>query len=1425
MDTTRITHNNSGHKYRIAVDIAKEGSHIWDLTPYFKGRVGDNNFGLQVTWYYQGQLMNVVGMKPYIEGLVGQYSFGKNGEIDMDPDAVPVRYDGSPDDCEEAGKATFYFPSQMFPKEGIFKGFIGVKDDRDGSKNPQISGVTIWFKVLPGIAQMGHACDAYVDELGKALQNFNDKLDNHDKDYQSRLQKVIDDARNAYLSETKNAHDSLDALKSQIQANRDEQENLAQHLAGIEQQIEIHDVVTRPEFLDLGNRLNQQVANLRQNKTLYFQNLTELQAQYPNGTDNLCVTLDDKHLHVYDYANSTWTDAGATDVITADPATKDAIYQDSSNVAPDPDFKIIDGEWRFASDLGTPNWAFESKTIDNSKVIQMHGYYNQATENNWNNTWCVSRHINIAGQKVISLAWDINAKSAGQPADAHTELQLTFLDKDQNQIGKLVNNVPESQDDKLHLFKWENLVPPVNATFATFAVVIHGAGSVRFARPRFNFSKTVLPFNIKEQANHVQLINTHTSTSNLVPNANLTNLDLWTVDADAGKTDFKLQDKKLNTSNVIRLTGHTPSGDADYGNQWLTSSKFKVGGFKNISCSWMIDSHLADIATGNFALGFNFYDQDDNRLDNGPRYNIPQNTNGFNLFTFENVQVPDNAVSASIYVLIHGAGYIDVAYPQANQGERALPHSVKIFSDNHTGDNLVPNAALTDLKDWRYSNDIQNAKIDLLEQTFNNSHIVRLYGYKKDESNSADNGNAWFTSAKVNVQKYLKMKSEWLLDIHLDDPNTGDVSIAQKFYDANNQIIKNATKSSLGNTETFTAFKQICDVPTNAVYMDIDVIINGAGYVDITEPRLSGTSRENFISKLGLEATTIGKDLGGTVPCRINKGIFSFDGFHSDQTKNNSNNTWIAFKGFKINENSRFVSFDLSLAAEFLQDTDDNYLRLEFYAYDNGGNQLAAQFKSINPAKNIDKIHHEYWDGLWIPDNATNFKLAFTLHNKGTVSISNINYKINDTYCGSKIPQIFINNSKDLDNNWQNAQFRYIDSSRTLDGYLQLAVQGDSSRKYPKKNFKTKFFKDDKYENKLKWKPKSNWQANSKFNFKANWIDATQARNLVNAQMIEKATASTPMEKLDETKALLDTQGLGQMEGFPVEVYLADGYYGLFTLNTKKDDKTFGMDSDNPKHEVISVELADHVFRDPKATIDEKNYLTEIHDAPSANVKSNFEKLVQFINQSTPDDFVKHLGDYIDVKSCINTMLYGILSKEYDYYGKSCLLCTWNDGAYFYMVPYDLDSTWGLFWDGSRIAEDGNDPWFDFEGLIKDPNQNSFISNHGQNRLFERIYEHFKPEVKKQYDLLRSTVWKNSDIIQAFKYFIDEIPEAAFEHEQQKWTALPSAKITDFAQIQNFIIRRGNAMDDFMNNHFLTQTDNGNTQSTTPQAQSTEPKQ
>ncbi|MGM9894709.1 MAG: hypothetical protein ACI31X_01660, partial [Lactobacillus amylovorus] len=311
MDNIQVTHNNDNHHYRIAMDIAKEGSSLWDLTPYVKGRVGDNRFGLQVTWTYQGQLMNIEGMKPYIEGNVGQYSVDDKNNLQLDPNSGVVRYVGDPADCQAGGQATYYFPEQMFPKEGIFKGYIGLLDDRDDSKNPHISGVTVWFKVLPGIAEMGHACDYYISDLEKAEEIFKAKLRQHEADFQNETNKVISDARNTYTSEVSNAHDALLALVSQIQANRDEQANLSQHLIDTKEQIDQADVVTIPQHkADIDNisvAINKRLAQLHNGPT-GIENADVLKSTYPNGADGTFLALDTNHIWIW--LNNQWRDAG-----------------------------------------------------------------------------------------------------------------------------------------------------------------------------------------------------------------------------------------------------------------------------------------------------------------------------------------------------------------------------------------------------------------------------------------------------------------------------------------------------------------------------------------------------------------------------------------------------------------------------------------------------------------------------------------------------------------------------------------------------------------------------------------------------------------------------------------------------------------------------------------------------------------------------------------------------------------------------------------------------------------------------------------------------------------------------------------------------------------------------------------------------------
>ena len=180
--------------------------------------------------------------------------------------------------------------------------------------------------------------------------------------------------------------------------------------------------------------------------------------------------------------------------------------------------------------------------------------------------------------------------------------------------------------------------------------------------------------------------------------------------------------------------------------------------------------------------------------------------------------------------------------------------------------------------------------------------------------------------------------------------------------------------------------------------------------------------------------------------------------------------------------------------------------------------------------------------------------------------------------------------------------------------------------------------------------------------------------------------------------------------------------------------------------------------------------------------------MLTFIKESSDVDFKAQIGNYIDLKSAMNCMLYGTFSHMWDYPTKSLILLTWNSGISWYITFYDLDSTWNLYWNGSKLTTESV---FDF-------NHPESIDLSWGNALFKRIFANFKPELKAQWEKLRTSVWRNDQISSKFKNFINSIPEEAYEREQQKWPDIPSAKITDYGQIQQSIIERGNAMDKFM---------------------------
>lgn len=326
---TMPTINNNGESYIVPFDIYKEGYEAYDISNWFKGRVGDNGTPFGIRWYKHGQLMDVTGMRPFIEGQVGDYTIDDsdpdNPKINMDSEASNVHVVGEVNDCQEYGVAIYRLINQAMPQSGIFYGKIGVMGTQDDGTTV-MSSVDVVFKVLAGHMSMLGARKFYVSELEKALLDFKAKIKQHEQEYADLVeqhnqefqnqtkkfnddtQKVIDDARNAYESETKNAHDAAIAASQEIAAVRSDTKDLADQVGSQQNYIKAHNIVTTDKFVSLSNDLTRYVTESFVQPEA-FNNLDELKLTYPSGKKGIFVAIDTGHFYVWQ--DNSWKDCGS----------------------------------------------------------------------------------------------------------------------------------------------------------------------------------------------------------------------------------------------------------------------------------------------------------------------------------------------------------------------------------------------------------------------------------------------------------------------------------------------------------------------------------------------------------------------------------------------------------------------------------------------------------------------------------------------------------------------------------------------------------------------------------------------------------------------------------------------------------------------------------------------------------------------------------------------------------------------------------------------------------------------------------------------------------------------------------------------------------------------------------------------------------
>ena len=350
---------------------------------------------------------------------------------------------------------------------------------------------------------------------------------------------------------------------------------------------------------------------------------------------------------------------------------------------------------------------------------------------------------------------------------------------------------------------------------------------------------------------------------------------------------------------------------------------------------------------------------------------------------------------------------------------------------------------------------------------------------------------------------------------------------------------------------------------------------------------------------------------------------------------------------------------------------------------------------------------------------------------------------------------------------------------QTFEGYAKIKVQGSSSVAYAKKNYTVKLYKDADY--KSKNKVDLGWGKENKYVIKANWVDFSNARNVVSCRLWGDIVQSRATSERQQRLAGLKTNG-GAIDGFAVAVYMNGSFHGLYTLNVPKDEWMFDM-GDSETEAILGADDWNHTdfntfiqsfYEDAKSgDIVSKDGGWELIYCGSDDyswVAPSFDALIRFCQENDGEAFRQGISEYLDVDAAIDYIIYMYAVCMRDNASKNMLWITY-DGKVWTPSVYDQDGTFGQSWDGVNAAAPGYCLPTVKNGKVN-PNIPFGPNAHPVNFiLWDRILNCFTEEVLLRYQYLRQTTLSVSNMIAELQAFEESVPSSIYEADRIKWAA------------------------------------------------------
>lgn len=349
-------------------------------------------------------------------------------------------------------------------------------------------------------------------------------------------------------------------------------------------------------------------------------------------------------------------------------------------------------------------------------------------------------------------------------------------------------------------------------------------------------------------------------------------------------------------------------------------------------------------------------------------------------------------------------------------------------------------------------------------------------------------------------------------------------------------------------------------------------------------------------------------------------------------------------------------------------------------------------------------------------------------------------------------------------------------NGQTFEGYAKIKVQGSSSVAYPKKNYTVKLYKDAEFDS--KYKVDLGWGKENKYVIKANWVDFSNARNVVSCRLWGDIVNSRATSDIQQRLAGLKTNG-GAIDGFAVAVYMNGTFHGLYTLNVPKDEWMFDM-GDSETEAILGADDWNHTdfntfigsfYEDSAGDIVSKDGGWELVYCGSDDyswVAPSFDALIRFCQENDGEAFRNGISEYLDLDAAIDYIIYMYAVCMRDNASKNMLWITY-DGKVWTPSVYDQDGTFGQSWDGVNAASASYCLPTVKDGKVN-PNIPFGPNAHPVNFiLWDRILNCFTEEVLLRYQELRQSTLSVSNMIAELQAFENSVPESIYEADRLKW--------------------------------------------------------